>query len=109
MEIDVTKIPSQPALKVDKIFVTVFLGESLEKSGFKGFAKSVSSFDTQGPFDVLPNHENFVTKFSKSLEIVPLEGEKIKYRDQEGIIEVANNVVRIFTEKKEGVSANENR
>lgn len=100
MDIDVSKLTSQSEIKVDRLFVTVYLTQSLEKLGFKGFAKSLTSFDNQGPFDVLPKHENFVTEFSKKLEISPEDGEKIAYPNSSGVMEVANNIVRIFLENK---------
>ncbi len=98
MDIDVSKLSSQSNIKTDRIYVTVFLTNSLQEQGFRGFAKSITSADTNGPFDVLPNHENFVTNFSKKLEITPLEGDKIAFNDKKGVMEVGNNVVRIFLE-----------
>lgn len=99
MEIDVSKLSSQSNIKADRLFVTVYLTQGLEKPGFKGFAKSLTSFDQKGPFDVLPMHENFVTQFTKKLEIVPEEGDKVSYPDSTGVIEVANNIVRVFLEE----------
>lgn len=99
MDIDVSKLPSQSSTKVDRLFITVYLTESLEKPGFKGFAKSLTSFDQKGPFDVLPMHENFVTEFTKKIEIIPEEGDKVLYPDSKGVIEVANNIVRVFLEE----------
>jgi len=99
MDIDVSKLTTTSKFKIDRLFITVYLTNNLEKPGFKGFAKSLSSLDTTGPFDVLPMHENFVAEFEKKIEIVPEEGEKIVYQDFEGVIEVANNIVRIFMDK----------
>lgn len=96
MEIDVSKLSSQPNVKVDRLFITVFLTDGLEKQGFKGFAKSLTATDNKGPFDILPGHENFVTKFSKNLKIVTESNEEVVYENKSGIIETANNVVRIF-------------
>ncbi len=100
MDIDVTKLSTASKYKIDRLFVTVYLTDKLEKPGFKGFAKSLTSFDKKGTFDVLPMHENFVTEFSKNLEIIPEEGEKVSYQNSTGVIEVANNVVRVFLEEK---------
>lgn len=99
MDIDVSKLSTAPKFKIDRLFVTVYLANQLEKPGFKGFAKSLSTRDKAGPFDVLPMHENFVTQFENKLEIIPEEGEKIIYKDYYGVIEVANNIVRIFLDK----------
>lgn len=99
MDIDVSKLPSRPEVTVDRLFVTVYLTNSLEKPGFKGFAKSLTTFDTKGPFDVLPMHENFVTQFTRKLEIVPEEGQKVAYENVSGVIEVSGNVARVFLEE----------
>lgn len=100
MEIDVSKLSSQSNIKADKLFVTVYQTQQLEKPGFKGFAKSLTSFDQKGPFDVLPMHENFVTEFTRKLEIVPEEGDKVAFQNVNGVIEVANNIARVFLEEK---------
>jgi len=99
MDIDVSNLTTKPAIDVDKLFVSVYLLYSLDKPGFKGFAKSISSFDEKGPFDVLPAHENFVTDFYKKIEIVPYQGEKIVYEEAKGILEISDNVARVFLEK----------
>ncbi len=100
MEIDVSKLSSQSNIKTDKLFVTIYLTKELEKPGFKGFAKSLTSFDQKGPFDVLPMHENFVTEFTKKLEVIPEEGDKVEYHNVNGVVEVANNIARVFVKEK---------
>ena len=99
MDIDVTNLTTRPKIDVDKLFVSVYLTYSLHEPGFKGFAKSISSFDSKGPFDVLPAHESFVTEFTDKIEIVPVEGEKISYDQVRGVLEIADNVARIFLEE----------
>lgn len=96
MDIDVSKLTTNPNIKVNKLFVTVYQTNSLQKPGFKGFVKYLTSFDKKGPFDILPMHENFVTEFNKHLELLPEQGEKITYQNVGGVIEVANNIVRVF-------------
>jgi F0F1-type ATP synthase epsilon subunit len=100
MDIDVTNLTTRPTIDVDKLFVSVYLTSSLHELGFKGFAKSISTEDSKGPFDILPAHENFVTEFSGKLEIVPVDGDKIVYQSATGVVEIANNVARIFLEVK---------
>lgn len=99
MDIDVSKLSTASKFKIDRLFVTVYIANELEKPGFKGFARSLSSKDKVGPFDILPMHENFVTEFESKIEIIPEEGEKVVYQNFEGVIEVANNIVRIFMDK----------
>ena len=100
MDIDVSKLPTTSKFKVDRLFVTVYpLGE-LHKASFQGFAKSISSQDRSGPFDILPTHENFITQFTNKLEIVTEAGEKIGFPKPSGVIEVANNAVKIFLKEE---------
>lgn len=96
MDIDVSKLPTTSTVKTDRLYIKVFLTNNLQEPGFQGFVKSLTTQDKAGPFDILPDHENFVTSFSKGLRIVPEQGEPIDYKDKTGVIEVANNVVRVF-------------
>ncbi len=98
MDIDVSKLPTSSKFRVDILYVIVFQTNSLGKEAFKGFAKSISSFDQKGQFDILPIHENFVTKFSNGLKIETEKGEKVAFDKKNGVIEVANNIVRVFIE-----------
>lgn len=43
---------------------------------FAGQAKSVSSTNETGPFDILPNHANFITRIKNDCRIVSDTGEK---------------------------------
>lgn len=99
MDIDVTKLSTASTFKIDRLFITVYVTNQLEKPGFKGFAKSLTAFDSKGTFDVLPMHENFVTEFEKKLEIVPEVGDKVVYSNTIGVIEIASNVVSVFLEE----------
>lgn len=99
MDIDVSKLSTNSQFKVDQLYVLLYLNEHLSKPGFKGFAKSVSSTDESGPFDILPGHENFVTVFSKKIEIVPTEGDRLSFEAKTGVLEVSSNVVRVFLDR----------
>ena len=99
MDIDVSKLSTQSRTPVNRLFVIVYLSSSPEKPSFKGFVKSISSFDVKGPFDVLPQHENFVTQFGRELKLVTEEGEKVSYPVKDGVLEVANNIARAFLAK----------
>ena len=100
MDIDVSKLPTTSQFKVDRLFVTVYKLNSLTESSFQGFAKSVSSQDSKGPFDILPTHENFISEFKNRLEIVREDGQKLNFDSPNGVIEVGNNVVKVFLKGK---------
>lgn len=99
MDIDVTKLAPVSQYKVDRLFVTVYPLGKIQENSFQGFAKSVSSADPQGPFDILPTHENFITHFRDKLEIVREDGQKINFESPSGVIEVADNIVKVFLQK----------
>ncbi len=101
MDIDVSELSPTSKYKVYRLFVTVYSLGSLQKPPFQGFVKSISSVDPKGPFDILPTHENFITQFSKKLEILPETGDKVSFEQASGVIEVANNIVKIFLRKNE--------
>ncbi len=63
---------------------------------FEGRAKSVSSENKLGKFDVLPEHANFVSLIFNEVTIVTEKGEKINYKFKRGVLKVAENKVRIF-------------
>lgn len=69
---------------------------------FEGDVESVSSINSMGPFDILPEHANFITI---------VENQPIVIRDRSGraqslnfplsVIYTANNQVRIYTKIQE--------
>jgi len=63
---------------------------------FEGKAKSVSSENKLGKFDVLPEHANFVSLIFNEVTIITEKGEKINYKFKRGVLKVSENKVRIF-------------
>jgi len=63
---------------------------------FEGEAKSVSSYNELGEFDILPRHTNFITLISKNLTIIKPDNEKLNYQFERGVLEVNKNKVNIF-------------
>jgi F0F1-type ATP synthase epsilon subunit len=66
-----------------------------EKLIFKGDVKTISSFNEKGPFDVLPQHENFISIIKDNI-VVGLENGKKEFNFKEGIMRVSENTVKIF-------------
>lgn len=62
-----------------------------------GRASAVSSKNSQGDFDILPQHANFITIVKKNPVIIHLllSGEK-KFDFQSALIYMHNNKVRIY-------------
>lgn len=47
-----------------------------EEVVWEGKAEALSSENTEGPFDILPDHANFMTLLNDAEVVVHLEGEK---------------------------------
>lgn len=66
---------------------------------FEGKANAVSSKNSSGVFDILPEHANFITIIEKQPIIVLTEkNEKITYNFSQAIIYNVQNKVYIFAE-----------
>lgn len=63
---------------------------------FEGEAESVSSFNDQGLFDVLPLHTNFISLISKEITLrVPGAPEK-HLPVEKGVLKVRENKVEVY-------------
>ena len=69
---------------------------SKEKVLFSGQAQAVSSINDKGPFDVLTQHENFISLIKDKIvvHITPTEQREIKIEN--GIARVYNDKVFIY-------------
>lgn len=63
---------------------------------FSGQARSITTMNEKGAFDILPLHENFVSPIKESLEIVSHDGKSLKVAIIRGIIHVKKNQVEIY-------------
>ena len=65
---------------------------------WEGEARSVSSENSDGPFDILPMHANFITLIrSKPISIVDAEGKEKRFTYDNAVIHVQDNKVNIYT------------
>lgn len=81
-----------------KLRVKIFWAPQVKKKGFEGEARSVSSKNVSGRFDLLPGHANFISVIEDFLIVRTLEGEKTRYDFFRGVLEVSNDRVRVFLE-----------
>lgn len=63
---------------------------------FEGPLAAVSSYNTVGPFDVLPEHSNFVSMISKKLVLHKSNGKKEEMWVDKGVMVVEKNSVQVF-------------
>ena len=79
----------------DLILVRV---DSPEKSIFEGKAKSVSSTNSQGKFDILPFHAGFLTLIEEEPIIIrTAENKEVKLKFDRAVIYNRDNVVSVYT------------
>jgi F0F1-type ATP synthase epsilon subunit len=65
---------------------------------WEGDARSVSSKNSDGSFDILPMHSNFVTLVREDpIIIVTEDGNEKKYVFKQSVIFVTENKVKIFS------------
>lgn len=62
---------------------------------FEGTANSLTSYNTNGLFDVLPFHENFISIIQKEV-VIHTEKESKSFPVDIGVMKVASNEISIF-------------
>lgn len=80
----------------EELFVAVFWSPFVGKVGYRGAAAAITSDNKIGKFDILPEHTNFITLIFDKLVIHTLEKKKIEYEFKRGVLEVSDNLVKIF-------------
>lgn len=63
---------------------------------FDGEATSVSSVNKVGPFDILPEHINFVSMINKKFTVRAADGRTINLSMDKGVVWVEENTVKVF-------------
>lgn len=65
---------------------------------FDGEARSVSGVNATGPFDILPEHRNFITLLSPCELVLQTRQGELRIRISGGVMQVHNNTATIFLE-----------
>lgn len=76
--------------------ISVFWLPIVSEIFYEGQAKSVSSKNKLGAFDILPQHTNFITLVFENITIITADRKKIQYQFERGVLEVNKNKVVIF-------------
>lgn len=72
---------------------------SSQKTIWIGRAKAVTSHNSQGEFDILPSHANFITIIQKRPILIHTSKKEVKkYNFESAIIYAHDNKVYIYTE-----------
>lgn len=85
--------PTPPPISRDILSVEVRNPDTVL---FSGQAVSVSSKNSVGPFDVLPQHENFISLLSDKIVIFKDKHQKQEIPNTSAIIKAKQNRVTIF-------------
>ena len=85
--------PTTPPVTRDVLYVEVRNPDTVL---FSGQAVSVSSKNSVGPFDVLPQHENFISLLSDKIVIFKDKHQKQEIPNTSAIIKAKQNKVTIF-------------
>lgn len=66
---------------------------------WEGYAVSVSSTNAQGPFDVLPMHQSFITLVQgHPIKIVTPQGTTVTHQFPVSVIHVTKNTVTVYAD-----------
>ncbi|MDX1535338.1 MAG: hypothetical protein R3346_01070 [Candidatus Spechtbacterales bacterium] len=65
---------------------------------YEGEAFTVSAMNDTGPFDVLPDHANFISILQKCTVQIFLADRKVRIPIERGIVKVFNNNVQLFVD-----------
>ena len=67
-----------------------------EKVLYDGQALAVTSNDSSGMFDILPQHTNFISIIRDLIIIRKLDGTKEVFKLEQGVMKVVNNEVHAY-------------
>lgn len=69
---------------------------SPEEVIWEGKAEALSSKNSQGPFDILPGHANFITLIKNETIVVRKKAKDIKFKFERSVLFNRNNEVIIY-------------
>ena len=68
---------------------------SPQKKLFEGQCSSVSSVNSVGPFDVLPEHENFISLIKQYVSVIS-NGQAKKFEIKDAVLKAQANQIYVF-------------
>lgn len=69
---------------------------SPDKTLYKGPAVAITSRNEVGPFDVLPEHENFISIINGKITVWVKKGEKKEIENTSAIMKAKSNKIQVF-------------
>ena len=77
--------------------ITVII-KNPEKLLYEGTAKSVSSIDEKGVFDILPQHSNFISIIKDHVMVHKVDGTIQEFKCREGVLRVEDNIIKAYVD-----------
>ncbi len=65
---------------------------------FYGEVSFFTSFNSFGKFDILPDHEQYISLIKNTISFIDSNGKKSEYKLSSGLIRVVNNQISAFIE-----------
>ena len=87
---------TQQKINLNELEVSILWHSFTRDPDFHGLARSVSSENNLGPFDILPMHANIISLIQEQIIVRTKEGKEIKYKFRSGVLEVSANTVKVF-------------
>ena len=85
-------------MRKDAFFALIYAPNYKKHLDFAGYVRSISSVNSEGNFDVLPMHENFVTLLLGKLVVVDEKGKSLEFQVEQALLEASNNLVRVYVD-----------
>lgn len=67
-----------------------------EKTLYNGKAKSLSSKNPEGKFDILPGHRSFISIIEDEIKIRTDKGEDLTFKIEKGVLKCFHNKIEIL-------------
>ena len=83
-------------IRRDAFYCVIYPPSYKKQLEFAGWVRSLSSFNSEGRFDILPLHENFVSTLSGKMTIVDSSGQSREFLIDKALIEASNNLVKVY-------------
>jgi F0F1-type ATP synthase epsilon subunit len=85
---------NQAILNANSLLTVVV--KSPTRTEFSGQAKSVTSYNKKGKFDVLAYHANFISIIEQMIIIRPPDKEEIKIAVERGVMKISKDTVTVL-------------
>lgn len=84
------------ATRPDLLYTVIYSPNYKKELRFAGYTRSFSSVNEKGPFDILPQHENFLSAISGWILLEDDKGVKRQFTVENAVVEASGNLVKVF-------------